>query len=461
MDFKRNVYDELLAWRNSPHRKPLLLRGARQVGKTHMLRTLGAQEYQSLSYVTLFNQDAKEAMEQVKSPSMLLDNMEAYTGVRAEPGNTLLVIDEVQEVPALYEQIKTFNETYPDMHLALAGSYLGLAMHSGVSFPVGNVDIVTMTPMTYAEFLRAVGDGILADALEAQNIETLTALTSRLEQRFRQYCVIGGMPAVVEGFIESGYAQARRIQNVLLSNYDMDFSKHPSKGVDVERIRLVFSQAIPSHLAQENNHKFMFSHIGKGARASQYESAVQTIVDSGLALRVHKVKVPRKPLRLYEDQSSFKLYMHDVGLLGAALAVSPADIVTNDRGLVEYKGVMAEQFVCQELVAAGFAPSYWNNDSSTAEVDFVFSSSRGVTPLEVKAGEGRTKRSLQGLCAEYGLHGWRASMRGYKEQDWLTNIPLWMVGTMFRPSGEEDFAPDAGADLGAIEEPERTEAIGE
>ena len=453
-EFERGIQVKLAAWKRSPNRKPLLLRGARQVGKTHALRTFAKREYEDLAYVTLFDRSAREAMERVTSSATLLDNLEAYTGVRPQPGRTLLVIDEIQEVPALYEQIKTFAETYPDMHLAVAGSYLGLASHSGVSFPVGNVDTVDMHPMTFVEYLRAVDDGALADSLESCEWSVVDALAARLEQRFRQYCVVGGMPAVVRGFMDGGYVEARRLQRELLRNYDMDFSKHPAKGVDVERIRLVFSQAMPAHLAQENNHRFMFSHIARGARASQYESAVQVIVDSGLALRVNRVKVPRKPLRLYAEPSTFKLYLHDVGLLGAALEVSPADVVTGDTGLTEFRGVMAEQFVCQELVAAGIAPAYWTNGNSTAEVDFVFSGDRGVVPLEVKAGEGRIKRSLKGLCAEYGLHGWRASMRGYREQDWMTNIPLWAVGNVFHSAagGGADFTPDAGADLGPLPE---------
>lgn len=451
-NFARDISHALTIWKNRPHRQPLLLRGARQVGKTHVLREFGQREFKSLSYVTLFNKDARDMMARVKSPSMLLDAMEAYTGIRTTPGSTLLFIDEIQEEPYLFELLKTFAEEYPEVHLAVAGSYLGLSLHEQISFPVGAVEMLDMYPMKFTEYLEATGDGKLADALRSCDIELITALSERYEQRYRQYCVVGGMPAAVAVFIENGYAAARKTQSDLLKTYDMDFSKHPVKGVDAERIRLTFSSYIPDHLAQENNHRFIFSHIGKGARASMYESAIQTIVDSGLALRVPRTKIARAPLGIYADETAFKLYLHDVGLLGAALGIKPKDIITNDSGLVEYRGVLTEQYVCQQLVAAGITPFYWSSQDSKAEVDFVFDSDHGITPLEVKAGEGRNKTSLKRFCDTYGIHGYRASMRGYAQQDWMTNIPLWMAGTAFKPFNPSDFEPDAGADLGPIPE---------
>lgn len=449
-NFARHIERTLDEWADTPRTKPLLLRGARQVGKTHALRELGKRKFDDMAYVTLFNGDIRTMMSRVVSPSMLLDAIEAATGVRPKPKTTLVVIDEIQEEPGLFPLLKTFGDEFPDIHLAAAGSYLGLALHERLSFPVGAVRMLDMHPLSFMEFLRAVGDGRAADALERHETDLVDALAERFEQRYRQYCVVGGMPAAVAAFIEYGYVAARDVQNGLLKTYDLDFSKHPVAGVDVERIRMTYSTYIPDHLAQENNHRFVFSHIGKGARASMYEAAIQTIVDCGLAIRVPRTKIARNPLGIYADEAAFKLYMHDVGLLGAALGITARDVVATDTGLIEYQGAMTEQYVCQQLVAAGLTPYYWVSGDSKYEVDFVFDSDQGITPLEVKAGEGRKKASLSRCCETYGLHGFRTSMRGYDQQDWMDNIPLWAIGSAFLPYDINDFKPDGGADLGPL-----------
>ena len=416
---------------------PLVLRGARQVGKTHVLRRLGT-EYESCAYVNLFDQAAKDALAGVGSPQMLLDSVEVYTGVRVRPHKTLLIIDEIQELPRLLTMLKSFKEQLPDIHVAAAGSYLGLSQHEGVSFPVGAVKTVIMHPLSFLEFLDAVGDGELARRVIDLDFPMLAGFSERLERRFRQYCFVGGMPAAVSAFLDSGYRAVREVQRGLLSDYDMDFSKHPQAGSDVERVRLAFA-SIPTHLAREN-HKFVFGHIAKGARSAQYESAIQKIVDSGLATRVFRVTKPALPLRVYQDLSSFKLYMHDVGLLSAAMSIEPVDLILKDTALTEFKGSLTEQYVCQQLVAEGIEPNYWSADNSSGEVDFLFRHGEKVIPLEAKAGTERQAKSLRWLCGKFGLHGYRTSLRGYREQDWLTNIPLWAVGAFFHHGTHTDAA---------------------
>lgn len=447
-EFRRDIYTRLSAWAEATEHKPIVLCGARQVGKTHVLKVLGRDKFESFSYVNLFDGGAKAALTGVASVHMLLDSMEAFNGVRVRPGKTLLCIDEIQEIPDLLTLLKALHEEMPDLHVAVAGSYLGMAQHEDLSFPVGSVTSIDMYPMTFVEFLEAVGDGAIAERIRNQRIETLGGFAERLERRVRQYCFVGGMPEVVETFVEDGYQHARAVQKELLSNYDMDFSKHPRTGVDSEKMRLVFS-SIPSHLAREN-HKFIFGHIARGARAAQYESAIQQIVDSGLALRVYRVEKPAAPLPSYRDDSAFKLYLHDVGLLAAALDLTPASVVLGDGGLTEFRGALTEQYVCQQLVAAGITPMYWSNANSTGEVDFVFAGNGAIIPLEAKAGTERHKRSLKWLCDKYGICGYRTSMRNYKEQDWLTNVPLWIVGSYFRPWLASDYEPDGGADLGPL-----------
>ncbi|QOL33139.1 ATP-binding protein [Bifidobacterium eulemuris] len=446
-EFRRDVQSALLRWSTSPSRRPLVLRGARQVGKTHVLRMLGQGHYRSCAYVNLFDVSAKSALSGAGSAQILLDSVEAYTGVRVREDETLLIIDEIQEIPALLTMLKSFKEQLPRIHIAAAGSYLGLAQHEGTSFPVGAVETMVMRPMSFLEFLDATGDDVLARHIEDLDFGFLEGFADRLDRRVRQYCYVGGMPAAVDAFLNDGYQAARDIQTGLLSDYDMDFSKHPQAGGDVERVRLAFA-SIPTHLAREN-HKFVFGHIAKGARSVQYESAIQKIVDSGLATRVFKVTKPALPLRAYQDLSAFKLYMHDVGLLAAAMAVEPADLILADTALTEFRGALTEQYVCQQLVSEGVDPSYWATDNSSGGVDFIFRHGGAVIPLEVKAGVERQAKSLRWLCGKFGLRGYRTSLRGYREQDWMTNVPLWAVGAFFR-SRPQDGRELSGDDLAPL-----------
>lgn len=429
----RSIDAWLDGWSAAGDRAPLVLCGARQVGKTYALRALGRRRYDSCAYLNLMKDDAKEVFTPGYDAQAVLENIHAYTGVRIVPGRTLVVIDEIQEVPAALSLLKAFNEDLPEQHVAAAGSYMGVAYHAGKSFPVGKVTLKDMHPLSFLEFLRAVGDEPLAGVVQQLDVERAMVFDNRLQRRLRQYLYVGGMPEAVLRFVDgdSDYEAARAKQRELLSDYDKDFSKHIADADMVERIRLAF-ESIPTHLGREN-HKFVFGHISRGARAKDFETAIESITDSGLATRVYRVDKPALPFRDYRDLSAFKLYLLDVGLLGASMDVKLADVLLRNDALVEYKGAMVEQYVCQQLVSVGVVPYYWSRANSRAEVDFVVNYDGVPAPLEVKAEVNVHAQSLKTLCANTGLHGYRSSMLGYREQDWMTNVPLWMVGAFFDP----------------------------
>ncbi|MBW3090118.1 ATP-binding protein [Bifidobacterium miconisargentati] len=423
-------------WSDSGHRSPLLLCGARQVGKTYALTALGKRRYDNCAYLNLMRDDAKQVFAAGYDARSVIENIHAFTGTRIMPGRTLIVIDEIQEVPAALTLMKAFKEETPEQHIAAAGSYMGVAYHAGRSFPVGKVDLKDMHPLTFLEFLHAVGDEALARVVEQLDMRRAELFGNRLERRLRQYLYIGGMPEAVSAFVagDNDYEGARRVQSQLLDEYDKDFSKHITNKTLLERTRLAFD-SIPAHLGREN-HKFIFGHIQRGARAKDFEAAIEVITDSGLASRVYRVDKPALPLRNYRDLSAFKLYLLDVGLLGADMDVDLADVLLRNDALVEYKGAMIGQYVCQQLVASDVTPYYWSRPNAQGEVDFIVKRNGEPAPLEAKAETNVHAKSLRTMCNETGLHGYRTSIKGYREQDWLTNVPLWMVGAYFDPAND-------------------------
>lgn len=427
---QRDIMGKLIQWAKRESRMPLVLCGARQVGKTYVLDQLG-ETFESYAYINLLSEEARSLFAAGYNAERVLENISVYTGVKIESGKTLVVIDEIQEEPKALTLMKAFCEEFSSLHVAAAGSYLGMSHHAGNSFPVGKVEILDMYPLTFVEFLQASDEEQLAEVLRSLDFDRLAPFQDRLERFLRRYYYVGGMPKAVYDFLQGGedYAAARKIQQQLLVDYDQDFSKHIPDSREVERVRLAFD-SIPAHLGREN-HKFIFGHITKGARAKDFETAIQWIVDSGLATRVYRVDKPAVPLKFYRDLSAFKLYLLDVGLLGCAMEVEPKDVILSNKALEEYKGALTEQYVCQQLVAGGVTPYYWTSTSGGAEVDFILKHEGGVAPLEAKAEENLRAKSLRLLCDDSHLHGYRASMSGYREQDWLTNIPLWAVGEYF------------------------------
>ncbi len=428
---------QLLAWKNSRRRKPLLVRGARQVGKTWLIKEFGRQHFEGVAYVSFAdNENLARVFEGSLQPQRLLDAVSIEANIPIDPSTTLVVFDEIQACPRAIESLKAFNEQLPELALIGAGSLLGLAHHQGISFPVGKVSWLNMYPMSYGEFLRATGNAPLVELLDSGDFSLIDSFRERYVDALRSYYFVGGMPEVVEEFCASrDYQAVRAIQQDLLVDYEHDFSKY-SEPQKTERIRLVWG-SIPSQLARENK-KFVYSAVKPSGRARDFEVAIQWLVDAGLALRVDRVSKPGIPLEGYEDFGAFKLFMLDTGLLGARGNLSPKTPLKGNRLFEEFKGALTEQYVCQSMVARGLRPWYWSAANSTGEIDFLFEQDGRPIPVEVKAEENLRAKSLRAFCDKYEIpHAIRTSMAPYRREEWLTNLPLYAIERM----GEIATAP--------------------
>lgn len=425
---ERIVYEKLVSWRNSADRKPLLLNGARQVGKTWLLRELARREYRQEAYVMCRkNAMAQQIFAQDFDVERIIRSLSALTGCDITPGDTLIVLDEVQEIPEAVEALKYFCELAPDYHIAVAGSLLGVAMHRGASFPVGKVQEIYVRPMNFEEFLLAVGENSLRSLLAARDFAALAPLHEKLVGLLRLYYYVGGMPEAVGDYARTGAFQSvRGIQKSILRGYELDFSKHVPASM-LPRLRMVWN-SIPSQLFKENK-KFVYGALRKGARAKDYEEALQWLVDAGLVCKVPRCTKPALPLAIYEDLAAFKLFLVDVGLLGAMVDTEPAQVLLTDDVFTEFKGGMAEQYVLQQMLSHGVAPIYYHTTpDSRLELDFVVSRGGRVLPIEVKAGTSLRANSLSRLLRENpALRAVRISMLPYAEQAQLTNVPLYAV----------------------------------
>ena len=425
---ERIVLNKLIEWKNSPRRKPLILNGARQVGKTWLLHELAHREYAKEAYIYCRkNEIARRIFTQDFDTERILISLRALTGVDITPGDTLIVLDEVQDIPEAIESLKYFYENAPQYHIAVAGSLLGISMHSGVSFPVGKVDEVNIHPMNFEEFLLAKGEAEMYKLLISKQFDIMTATHEKYIGLLRQYLFVGGMPEAVKEYVETGGLNAvRQIQQSILSGYARDFSKHAPSD-QVPRIERVW-QSIPSQLFKENK-KFIYGTLRKGARASEYETSIGWLADAGLICKVPRCTKLASPLRIYEDLSAFKLYALDVGLLGAMANVEASQILLNDNALVEYKGGMTEQYVLQQMKSHETNPIYYHTtEDSRLEIDFVIQSDGKPLPIEVKAGGNVRANSLTRLLAQHpDQKALRYSLLPYKEQGQMTNIPLYAV----------------------------------
>ncbi len=429
---ERSIYGSLVEWKRAPERKPMVMEGARQVGKTHILREFGKGEYGNLVYVNCQNNPFVSALfGQDFDVRRILRGLEAYSGTPITAGKTLIFFDEVQDVPRCLEALKYFCEDAREQHVVAAGSLLGIVDHEGVSFPVGKVDTVRLYPMSFEEFLWAKEERGLASAVSACDWQTMTALAQKLEDLLRQYYYVGGMPEVVKTYVGNRSLQAvRRKQNEILNDYDRDFSKHAAS--EAARIRMVW-RSLPSQLAKENK-KFVYGAVRKGGRAREFERAIQWLVDAGLVYKVTQCKKPAVPLSMYEAPDTFKLFALDVGLLGA-LANMPARLmlVSNDV-FKEAKGAFAEDYVMQQFVnrrRADMGVYYFSKDNSSVEIDFLVQVGERVVPVEVKAENNVKSKSLRAFVSNEcpgGIRGLRCSMRGYIDEGWMENIPLYAVG---------------------------------
>lgn len=424
---ERSIYSSLKKWKDSPTRKPLILQGARQVGKTYILKEFGAREYSEVVYINCDDNNDMQNMFVDYDVDRIIRSMSAISGVSIKPSTTLLILDEIQEVERGLASLKYFCEKAPEYHVAVAGSLLGITLHEGTSFPVGKVDMLYMYPMDFEEFLLAMGKEQLVELLRNNSWAALTPLRGMLTELLRQYYFVGGMPEAVKTYVERGDIwEVRSIHSKIIDAYRNDMSKHVPKQ-QVQRINMVWN-SIPSQLARDNK-KFIYGALRKGARANDFEIAIQWLVDSGLVHKVHRISKPVVPLKFYEDMASFKLFLLDCGLLGALSETPPEQILIGDNVFEEYKGAFTENYVLQQLKSLPRTfVYYYSNDNSTLEIDFVVQHEAHVIPIEVKAEENLRAKSLRQFVTDNsGLHGVRFSMSDYREQDWLTNVPLWAV----------------------------------
>lgn len=428
---ERSIYSSLKKWKESPTRKPLILQGARQVGKTYILKEFGAREYSEVVYINCDDNNDMQNMFVDYDVDRIIRSLSAISGVSIKPSTTLLILDEIQEVERGLASLKYFCEKAPEYHVAVAGSLLGITLHEGTSFPVGKVDMLYMYPMDFEEFLLAMGKEQLVELLRNNSWAALTPLRGMLTELLRQYYFVGGMPEAVKTYVERGDIwEVRSIHSKIIDAYRNDMSKHVPKQ-QAQRINMVWN-SIPSQLARDNK-KFIYGALRKGARANDFEIAIQWLVDSGLVHKVHRISKPVVPLKFYEDMASFKLFLLDCGLLGALSETPPEQILIGDNVFEEYKGAFTENYVLQQLKSLPRTfVYYYSNDNSTLEIDFVVQHEAHVIPIEVKAEENLRAKSLRQFVTDNsGLHGVRFSMSDYREQDWLTNVPLWAVRWAF------------------------------
>lgn len=426
---KRKIYSKLIEWKESPSHKPLILNGVRQCGKTYIMKEFGKNEFQTFAYV---NCDRNENLHQIFEGgfniSKIIRGISALSGVDIIPGKTLIFLDEVQSFPLVLESLKYFCEDAPDYHVAVAGSLLGIALHSGVSFPVGKVQTMKLYPMDFEEFLMAKGEQQLLRIMHDHDFDLLTALHEKCKDLLRQYYYVGGMPEVVKSYIDNGQLKpVRAIQNEILSNYAGDFSKH-APYQEVPRISMVW-QSILGQLSRENK-KFIYGALKKGGRAKEFEVAIQWLVDAGLVYKVNKCTKPQLPLKFYEDFTAFKLYLCDCGLMGAMADTAAKDVLIGDSVFTEYKGAFTEQYVLQQILSSGISDIYYYSaDDSRMEMDFLMQREGALLPVEVKGGTSIKSTSLHNYLMEHpGIQAIRYSMLPYKKQNFLTIIPLYAVG---------------------------------
>lgn len=429
----RYAMDELIKWKDRPGRKPLVLFGARQVGKTWLMKEFGRQQFARTAYINFDNNPRMaELFEQDANIDRILTGLQIEAGMELSPADTLLVFDEIQEVPRALSALKYFNENAPEYAILAAGSMLGVALHQGTSFPVGKVEFLHLYPMGYLEFLEACGERQLAELLRAGDMDMVKVFRGTCMDRLRQYYYVGGMPEAVAAFASrNDFEEVRRIQTRLLAGYEQDFSKHAPAAV-VPRIRMVWN-SIPAQLARENR-KFIYGAVREGARAKEFELSIQWLLDCGLVHKVQRVAKPGMPLPAYADPGMFKMFLLDVGLLAAMSGLDLRAILEGNRVFEEFKGALTEQYVCQQLIVqSGATPFYWTAERATAEIDFLMPFGSGIVPVEVKAEENLKSKSLRQYVDTFGpRRALRLSMSDYREQEWMINVPLYAMGALER-----------------------------
>ena len=433
---ERNLFIKLEQWKNKKKRKPLIIQGARQVGKTWIMKEFGARYYKDTIYINFDNNEImKKVFEIDFDIARIISSIKIEYGKSFAPEDTLIIFDEIQEAPKALASLKYFYENAPQYAIMAAGSLLGVALHQGTSFPVGKVDFMHLYPLNFYEFICAMGDSQLAQLLESGDYEMMNAFSTKYTELLKKYYYIGGMPEVVQTFIDTDdFYAVREVQKNLLKYYEEDFSKHAPKEV-VPRIMMVWN-SIPSQLAKENR-KFIYGCMREGARAKDFELAIQWLEDAGLIIRSYRITKPDIPLIAYMEMNSFKMFTLDVGLLGAKANIHAKVLLDGCRIFEEFKGALTEQFVAQQLKASDRELYYYSTENSSGEIDFVIQQEMLCVPIEVKAEENLRARSLRAFCDKHKPEiAIRSSMSNYREQDWMVNVPLYVLDKYLEKKNE-------------------------
>ncbi len=427
----RKAMEQLHKWKQKKNKKPLIIRGARQVGKTWLMKNFGETAFNQVVYVSFDNNRImKDLFQSDMNIERIITGLELYAGHKINPIDTLLIFDEIQEVPKALTSLKYFNENAPEYQIICAGSLLGVALHQGTSFPVGKVEFLDLYPLSFSEFMRAMGKEQFAELLDKQDFELANTFKQEYIDLLKYYYYVGGMPEVVASFSENkDFNEAREIQQRILAAYEQDFSKHAPNEV-VPRIRMLWN-SVPSQLTKENK-KFIYGLVKEGSRAKDYEMAMLWLTDCGLVHKVQRVTAPSLPLKAYEDLKAFKLFMLDVGLLSCMVRLNQRVLLNGNELFKEFKGALTEQYVLQQLKTLhGVETYYWTNDRGNAEVDFVVDTGEDIVPIEVKAETNLKAKSLKMYAEKFNPKiSIRTAMVDYKQEEWLVNLPLWAIETV-------------------------------
>lgn len=425
---ERFLISELEKWKYKKNRKPMVLMGARQVGKTWLMKTFGERNYKKVAYISFYNNQAmKNIFESDYDIKRILPYLNIEVGFSITPEDTLIIFDEIQNAPKAFESLKYFYEEAPEYHIIVAGSLLGVALHQGVSYPVGKVDLLNLYPLSFREFLYAMDEKSLADALITKDYNLINNFSEKYIYHLKNYYFVGGMPEVVDSFRQNhDYNEVRNIQKNILSQYKGDFGKHASAN-EITKINMVWD-SIPMQLAKENK-KFFFGKIKEGARSSEFEIAIQWLTDSGLVHKVNRVTEPKLPLSAYKNFSIYKLFILDIGLLCAMSELDAKTILDENNLFVEFKGALTEQYVLQQLICdTNYTPYYFGTDKATFEQDFLIQKENEIIPIEVKASTNVRSQSLKTFSEKYKPKlSVRFSLLPYCDQTWMINIPLFAV----------------------------------
>ena len=428
---KRDIEHKLIKWKAQRNRKPLILQGARQVGKTWSLNKFGEDEFQNTVYINFDNNlEAKRIFDNGNNAMQFKTLIELYSGQTINPASTLLILDEIQECPKAITSLKYFCEQMPQLCIAAAGSLLGLTIHEGTGFPVGKVDMLSLYPLSFLEFLDACGNEQLRTLIEEADFNAIEVFADRLENLLKQYYFVGGMPEAVNNFaLSNNYESVRTVQQNILNAYRLDATKHLASS-DTEHILAVWD-SIPAHLSKENK-KFVFRNIATGARARDYKSGITWLNQAKITHSINRVSKPGVPLSAYKDASAFKLFLNDVGLLGAMAGLDKKTLIEGNSIFTEFKGSLTEQNVCQQIFSQfNITPYYWSANNSKGEIDFLVQDKGEIYAIEVKAQQNLKSKSLAAFNKRYSnIHSVRLSLANYKSQGWVKNVPLYAISSM-------------------------------